>query len=283
MPPSTARSTPVMKELSSEARNVTAAAISSGLPLRPIGICEANWAAACSACSGVRPVVVSKAGGLDWSGAHRIHANFAVFQLQSPCAREVAHSRLTRGVGAKPWHPQHVRDRRVQDNRTAVFEEGKGLLHCKEQPLHVHVEGLVKMGLSSYRERCDCPRARVREENVDVTMFLFPDCIEPVQIFQLRDVAHDRRHVSLDEGCGLLQLFLSSPGDHDVRTFFHEALGCGQANPAASACDNRDFSRQFLSMVITHMFSRFCFSLFFMLNLRSSSKSHVRRSITALS
>src|SRR5450631_4167099 len=62
MPPSTARSTPVMKELSSEARNVTAAAISSGLPLRPIGICEANWAAACSACSGVRPVVVSKAG-----------------------------------------------------------------------------------------------------------------------------------------------------------------------------------------------------------------------------
>jgi hypothetical protein len=51
-----------------------------------------------------------------------------------------------------------------------------------------------------------------------------------------------------------------------VRTFFHEALGCGQANPAASACDNRNFSRQFLSMVITHMFSPFCFSLFFMLN-----------------
>jgi hypothetical protein len=47
-----------------------------------------------------------------------------------------------------------------------------------------------------------------------------------------------------------------------VRTFFHEALGGGQANPAASACDNRNFSRQFLSMVITHMFSPFCFSLF---------------------
>jgi hypothetical protein len=39
-----------------------------------------------------------------------------------------------------------------------------------------------------------------------------------------------------------------------VRTFFHEALGCGQANPAASACDNRNFSRQFLSMVISHIF-----------------------------
>jgi hypothetical protein len=48
-----------------------------------------------------------------------------------------------------------------------------------------------------------------------------------------------------------------------VGAFFHEALGCGQANPATSACDNRDFSRQFLSMVITHMFFPFCFSLFF--------------------
>ena len=91
---------------------MTAAAISSGLPLRPIGICEANCAAACSACSAVRPVVVSKAGVSVGSGAHPIHADFAVFQLQSPSAREVAHGRLTRGVGAKPWQPQHVRDRR---------------------------------------------------------------------------------------------------------------------------------------------------------------------------
>src|SRR6202171_4768901 len=132
------------------------------------------------------------------------------------------------------------------------------------------------MGLSSYRERCDCPRARVREENVDVTMFLFHDGIEPVQIFQARHIAHDRRNVSLDEGCGLLQLFLSSPSDHDVRTFFHEALGCGQANPAASACDNSNFSRQFLSAVVAHMFFLcFYFSLFFMLNLRSSSKADI--------
>jgi hypothetical protein len=86
-------------------------------------------------------------------------------------------------------------------------------------------------------------------------MFLFHDGIEPVQIFQARHVTHDRRNVSLHEGSRLLQLFLSSASDHDVRTFFHEALGCGQANPAVSACDYRNFSRQFLSMVIIHMFS----------------------------
>ena len=115
------------------------------------------------------------------------------------------------------------------------------------------------MGLSSHRKRCDCTRARVREEYVDVTMFLFHDGIEPIQIFQARHVAHDRRNVSLDEGCGLLQLFLSSPSDHDVRTFFHEALGRGQTNPAASTRDNRNFSYQVLSMVITHMFLLFVF------------------------
>jgi hypothetical protein len=45
-----------------------------------------------------------------------------------------------------------------------------------------------------------------------------------------------------------------------VRTFFHEAFGGGQANPAASACDNRNFSRQFLSVVVAHMFSPFIYS-----------------------
>jgi hypothetical protein len=42
--------------------------------------------------------------------------------------------------------------------------------------------------------------------------------------------------------------------------FSHEALGGGQANPAASACDNRNFPRQFLSVVVAHMFSPFIYS-----------------------
>ena len=106
------------------------------------------------------------------------------------------------------------------------------------------------------------------QENVDVAVFLFYGGVEPIQILQASDVADDRRHVLRDSGGGLVKLLLASPGDHDVRAFFHEALGRSQANPAASACDNRNFSRQVLSMVITQMFSPFCFSLSFMLNLR---------------
>src|SRR3984885_13046532 len=139
------------------------------------------------------------------------------------------------------------------------------------------------MYLGSHLEWCDCTRARVGEEYIDVTMLLFHDGIEPVQIFQARHVAHDRRNVSLDEGCRLLELFLSAPSDHDVRTFFHEALGCGQANPTASACDDRNFSRQLLSMVIAHIFLPFVFIGFFLLNLRNSAFDTKRKRTSWLS
>ncbi|MGY3365604.1 hypothetical protein ACVWZL_002729 [Bradyrhizobium sp. GM2.4] len=36
--------------------------------------------------------------------------------------------------------------------------------------------------------------------------------------------------------------FLASPGDHDVRTFVHEALGRGQSNAAAAAGDDGDLA-----------------------------------------
>src|ERR1700691_1217133 len=72
--------------------------------------------------------------GLGWSGAHRIHADLAVFQLHSPGAREVAHSRLTRGVGAKPRQPQHVRDRRGQDNRPPPLKRGRAFCTVKNSP-----------------------------------------------------------------------------------------------------------------------------------------------------
>src|SRR3546814_20442826 len=39
----------------------------------------------------------------DRSGAHGIHPNSAVFQLQCPSTREVSHSRLAGGVGAETW------------------------------------------------------------------------------------------------------------------------------------------------------------------------------------
>ena len=107
------------------------------------------------------------------------------------------------------------------------LNKGKGLLRRKEQSLHVQVEGLVEMSFGSRFQRCDFTPAGICKKYVDATVFLFHDCIEPVQILQARYVARDRRDVSPDKGCGLFQLFLSSTADYNVRAFFNEALGCG--------------------------------------------------------
>src|SRR6202041_3023673 len=109
------------------------------------------------------------------------------------------------------------------------------------------------MSLGRRFERSDFTPASVCEEDVDVAVLLFHDGIEPVQILQARYVASDRRDVTPDQGCGLFQLFLSSASDHDVRAFFHEALGRGQPYPAVSACDDCN-----LSFELSHDFSFTC-------------------------
>ena len=113
----------------------SASLASKGLPYSEV------WAVLTAAIEVLGPIALIVGAWSQWTA---VALDLAVFQLHLPSAREVAHRRLTGGVSAKPWHPQHVRDRRVQDDRTAVFKEGKGLLHCKEQPLHVHVEGRSK-------------------------------------------------------------------------------------------------------------------------------------------
>ena len=83
------------------------------------------------------------------------------------------------------------------------------------------------MSFGSRFQRCDFTPAGIYKKYVDATVFLFHDCIEPVQILQSRYVARDRRDVSPDKGCGLFQFFLSPAADYNVRAFFNETLGCG--------------------------------------------------------
>src|ERR1700739_4668916 len=98
------------------------------------------------------------------------------------------------------------------------------------------------MSFGSRSKRRDFTPAGICEEYVDVTVLLFHDGIEPVQILKARYVASDRRDVLTDKGCALFQLFLASAGDYDVRTFSDEPLGRAQANPAAAARDDCDLT-----------------------------------------
>ena len=100
------------------------------------------------------------------------------------------------------------------------------------------------MSFGSRFQRCDFPPAGIGKEYVDVTVFLFHDGIEPVQILEARYVARDRRDVSTDEGCGLFQLFFTSSSNDDARAFFCEALSRGQANAARPAGHERHLARK---------------------------------------
>src|SRR6202161_320335 len=70
---------------------------------------------------------VLQSRSFDWARTHRIHTNLAILELHRPAASEAAHGCLASGVGGKGWHTQYVCDRRVQDNRAAVFEEGEAV------------------------------------------------------------------------------------------------------------------------------------------------------------
>src|ERR1700733_3597871 len=98
------------------------------------------------------------------------------------------------------------------------------------------------MSFGSRSNWCNFTPAGICEECIDVPMFLFHNGIEPVQILKACYVASDRRDVFTDKGCGLFQFFLASASDYDVRTFFDEALGRGQSNPAAAARDDCDLT-----------------------------------------
>src|SRR5579872_943057 len=101
------------------------------------------------------------------------------------------------------------------------------------------------MSFGSRFQRCDFSPASICKEYVDVTVLLFHDRIEPVQVLQARDVARDRRHVSPDKRCGLFQFFLTSASNNDVRAFFYEALSRSQANPAVATRDDCDLTLKF--------------------------------------
>src|SRR5580698_1597750 len=101
------------------------------------------------------------------------------------------------------------------------------------------------MSFGSRFQRCDFTPSSICKEYVDVTVFLFHDRIEPIQILQARYVARDRCDVSPYKRCGLFQLFLTSASNNDVRAFFYEALSRSQADPAVATRDDCDFTLKF--------------------------------------
>ncbi len=64
---------------------------------------------------------------------------------------------------------------------------------------------------------------------------------QTIEIFELSDVALNRRDVPADGRFGLVEFSLASAGDEDISTFLDEGLGSGQSDPTAAAGYDGDF------------------------------------------
>ena len=121
------------------------------------------------------------------SGADDIDANFSVFEIDGPTAREGANCRFCGAVDAECRHSFHRDNRSVKNDIAAVFEQQKRFLYREEKAFHVYVEGLIEMFFGDGAERPKFAEASSSEDDVEMAFFFFHNCVEAVEVGKIGD------------------------------------------------------------------------------------------------
>src|SRR5215213_682123 len=164
---------PVMKLLSSDARNVAAFAISSGLPIRPRGTADKRPVLNCSFCSSVssRPSKIGVSIGPGLMALTRILR----------CFRSTVQVRAKERTAAlvalytKPANSLGCGHRGIQIDGTtattaAILKQRKRLLHGEQKSFDVDAECFVEVGFGDFPQWRQFPNAGVGEQNVDAAV-----------------------------------------------------------------------------------------------------------------
>src|SRR5262245_19949854 len=185
--------------------------------------------------------------------AHRGHANAAILQVRRPGPRERAHGGLRGASDASRRRPFAGADGRIQDDRGAIRQQRKCLLHREKQAFHVDVEERVIVLLSYLAERGKLRNTGIREHDIELALPP-PDLRqETIKIAEVRHVSLDAGHISSDLLARRSQLRMTAPRDEDVRAFAHKLLRGRQTNAATAASNDCDFS-----LKLTHVFLLGC-------------------------
>ena len=138
IPPSTGIAAPVMNRLSSEARNSTASAISSGVAWRPSGIIDSKISAARASLlargRGLDPVLEAV---VDRARVDRVDADAAVGDLLGGGPHEPDQRVLRRRVGGDAGVGGEADDARVEDQAPARAHRAQRVLGDVERAEHV--------------------------------------------------------------------------------------------------------------------------------------------------
>src|ERR1700692_3087089 len=123
----------------------------------------------------------------------------------------------------------NVCDGSVENDRSSITEQWKGLLRREECSSGIYVECVVKVFFGRGREgHVHIANARAREQNVEMT-FLLLDCVkQAVEISQISGITLDARYVLAYFLDRLIELFLAASCNEYISPLFHEQLGSRQ-------------------------------------------------------
>src|SRR5262245_59913490 len=192
-------------------------------------------------------------GRVDKAWAHRVHANAAILQVRCPCPRERAHGGLRGASDASRRRSFAGADRRIQNDRGAIRQQRKCLLHREKQASHMDVEERIIVLLSYLAQRGKLRNTGIREHDIELALLPLDLSEETIKIAEVRHVSLDAGYISSDLLDRRSQLRMTAPRGEDVRAFAHKLLRGRQANATTAASNDCDFS-----LKLTHVFLLGC-------------------------
>jgi len=75
-----------------------------------------------------------------------------ILEIQGPGSDKRTESGLRRALDTEGRRTLDACNRAVEDDRSAIFQQRQGFLHCEQRSLDVDAEELVKMFLSDFAE-----------------------------------------------------------------------------------------------------------------------------------
>src|SRR4029077_18397321 len=107
---------------------------------------------------------------------------------------------------------------------------------------HIRIESVIEVLFGNSADRSEAAAAGIRVDDVEPAFFAFDLCEKIVQVIEIRGVGLDGRDVAAHKFRGCIQFGLSPTSNEDVRSFLHETLRSGKADPVCSTCNKRDLS-----------------------------------------
>src|SRR5258708_14375813 len=170
----------------------------------------------------------------------------AVLEIRGPGPHKGTEGGLRCAVDTEGRRTFHARDRAVENDRTTIIHERKGLLYREQRSLNVDIEEFVEMLLSDFAERSKFRNAGIGEDDVKFPL-CFDSLINTIEVVQFGNVSLNASDVAADRLYGRVELFLTAARDEYVSPFLDEEFCCSQPYPGCATSNHCYFSLQLLS------------------------------------